>query len=241
MIVSQQVADEDVESMLEFYRNHFDTIDLVKCEKCGAYLCFELTGPDAMGMATNEVGKIIVPIGDNMHGSRVRLDVDTHGMPMMGYQCANLIENKSYEQQLADWQAAKDKHRADFDADLSKYIAAHDKKTQPIRAKYNKAVSKVGPGEPLPDFPSADLPEYTPPVMEPFMLPPPQQFEPCGNDTRMATIERGLVPAGDTLVHLSPFEKHRIKQQIVEMANMPDFKEHGTTKIYETFSVERIK
>lgn len=153
MIVGTQIqSDKDIEPMLEFYKSHFATVELVRCDKCKEFLAFELSGGDGMGMQPNEIGKFVVAIGDQLLSHRARLDEAPTGERMMGYQCA------------------------------------------------------------------------------------------CGNDTRVADIERGKVPVGLNQVSLSPFEKHRISEAIKsDKKHKPKFKKVGNKKHFETFSVERIQ
>lgn len=153
MIVGSQVETQsDLEEMLQFYKNTFQSVELVKCDKCKNYLAFELSGGDGMGMQANELGKFVVPIGDKLLSYRVRLDEAPTGERMMGYQCA------------------------------------------------------------------------------------------CGNDTRVSDVERGKVPVGLNRVSLSPFEKHKIAEDIrSDSKYKPKFKKSGDKKTFETFSVERIQ
>lgn len=241
MIISQQVADADVEQMLEFYRQRFDTVDLVHCNKCGAFLCFELTGADPMGMAVDERGKIIVPIGDNMAGCRVRLDEAPNGERMVGYQCANLVKNTAFEQELAAWEKSRDAHEKQQDKTLNTYIDAHEKALKPLRAQYAKLLKKLGPGDAIPAMDMSGAPEYNPPIREPFTASRPQEYEACGNDTRMGESEKGRVPTSNSLTSLSPFEKYRIQEQILATGIKPHFEEAGNKKVFETFTVERVK
>lgn len=117
MILSSEVTQNDVEQMLAFYKQHFMTVDLVSCSVCGARLAFECAGGDGMGMPANEIGKYIIPIGENLLSSRVRLDEAPTGERMMGYQCGAPVPNPAYpeakkaydwniEQAQADWKKA---------------------------------------------------------------------------------------------------------------------------------------
>lgn len=152
MILSSEVSEKDIEPMLAFYKNHYQVVDVVKCEMCKAFLAFELAGGDGMGMQPNEIGKYIVPIGNKLVASRVRLDEAPTGERMMGYQCL------------------------------------------------------------------------------------------CGNDSRLAAVERGSVPTGKMQTSLSPFEKFEIAERIrANKKHKPDFKKRGAKKFFEKFSVERIQ
>lgn len=151
MILSSQITEADVDQMIHFYRNHYEVVDLVKCEKCGSFLAFELMGGDSMGVQPNEIGKVVIPIGDKLKSHRIRLDEAPTGERMVGYQCE------------------------------------------------------------------------------------------CGNDSRIASIERGDVPAGSALVYLSPFEKHQIMEKIkTDKKYKPKFKVEGKKKHFDNFSVERV-
>lgn len=151
MILSSQTNETDVEQMLQFYKQNFAVVELVSCSACKSFLAFECFGGESMGMAQNELGKYIIPIGDKLMSHRVRLDEAPTGERMVGYQCE------------------------------------------------------------------------------------------CGNDTRIAEVERGLVPVGGMQTALSPFEKHQISSKIREKRGYkPDFKKVGKIKHFESFQVERI-
>ena len=151
MILSSEITETDATQMLEFYKQHFAVVDLVSCSQCKSYLAFECSGgADSMGLAPNEIGKYIIPIGDKLQSSRVRLDEAPTGERMVGYQCE------------------------------------------------------------------------------------------CGNDTRIAEVEKGLVPVGGMRSALSPFEKHSIREKIkANRTHKPDFKVKGNIKHFESFQVER--
>lgn len=152
MILSSEIAQNDAQHMLDFYKQHFAVVDLVSCSQCKSYLAFECTGGDGMGIAPNELGKFIIPIGDKLQSHRVRLDEAPTGERMVGYQCE------------------------------------------------------------------------------------------CGNDTRIAEIERGLVPVGGMQTALSPFEKHQIREKILlDKKHKPKFKKIGNIKHFESFQVERTE
>lgn len=104
-----------------------------------------------------------------------------------------------------------------YEEELAKYDAQHKKDV--AKAKKDKT----------------EEPQYQPPV---FNVP---EYVRCMNDTRVADVERGTVPVGPQQVTLTPFEKHRIREQIKEKKVKPDFRRVGNTKHFETFQVERIK
>lgn len=206
MILSSETNETDADQMLEFYKQHFLRVDLVTCGVCGAYLAFECSGGDSMGIQPNEIGKYVIPVGSNLLSHRVRLDEATNGERMVGYQCGAEVPNPAYP-------AAKKKH----DDELKKYEKQY--RADVADAKKKKAAEPV----------------YRPPILR---VPETRQ---CGNDTRIAEIERGVVPIGPHQQSLSPFEKHRIRANIKDKRKKPDFKQVGNTKHFETFKVERIK
>ena len=206
MILSSETTVTDAQQMLEFYKQHFAVVEIVGCSRCGSMLAFECTGGDGMGLQPNELGKYIIPIGDNLLSSRVRLDEAPTGERMMGYQCGAIVPNPSY----AGDKAAFDEELAKYDAQYKKDLAAAKKK-------------------------KLDEPVYTPPV---FNTP---ETIPCGNDTRIAEIERGKVPVGRMQQALSPFEKHQIRAEILkDRKHKADFRKVGNIKHYESFQVERV-
>lgn len=206
MILSSETPATDAEQMLEFYRAHFQHVDLVTCGVCGSNLAFECEGGDGMGMQPNELGKYVIPIGQNLLSHRVRLDEAPTGERMIGYQCGAPVANPAYP-------AAKKEH----EKALAEYEKTFEK--QKDEAKKKKLLDPI----------------YTPP-----QLTVPETI-PCGNDTRIAEIERGAVPTGPTQVTLNPFEKQRIRDNIRDQKVKPDFKKVGNIKHFETFQVERIQ
>ena len=206
MILSSEVTATDAAQMLDFYKQHFAVVELVSCGKCGSLLAFECMGGESMGMAQNELGKYVIPIGDKLLSHRVRLDEAPTGERMVGYQCGGEVPNPDYP-------AAKlafDQELAAYEAQYKKDVAAAKKKKQ-------------------------EEPQYSPPVFDvPVNIP-------CGNDTRIAAIERGKVPVGQMQQSLSPFEKHQIREEIVkDRSHKADFKKVGNVKHSETFQVERV-
>lgn len=149
MILGSQTDANDADQMLHFYKQHFAVVEVVSCSKCRSFLAFECSGGDGMGLAPNELGKFIIPIGNKLQSHRVRLDEAPNGERMVGYQCE------------------------------------------------------------------------------------------CGNDTRIAEVEKGLVPVGGMQTALSPFEKHQIREQIKAAGKKVKFKQDGNIKHFETFQVER--
>lgn len=150
MIVGSHIEPNDVEEMMLFYKRQFLTVDVVTCTKCKSFLAFECSGGDGMGMQPNELGKFVIPIGDQLLAHRVRLDESPEGERMTGYQCA------------------------------------------------------------------------------------------CGNNSKLSEAEKGLVPVGQTLVQLSPFEKHKIMELIrADKKYKPKFKRQGNKVTMDGFAVER--
>lgn len=206
MILSSETTMNDAIQMLEFYKQHFAVVEVVSCSKCGALLAFECSGGDGMGLAPNELGKYVIPVGDTLLSSRVRLDEAPTGERMMGYQCGNVVPNPNYESDKAAFAEEVTKYEAQYQKDLA---ASKKKKTE----------------EPV----------YSPPV---FNSP---KVIPCGNDTRIAEVERGHVPVGKMQSAMSPFEKHQIRQKIAgDKSYKPDFRKVGNIKHFETFQVERV-
>ena len=124
MILSSETSPADAQQMLEFYKQHFAVVELVSCSHCGSMLAFECTGGDGMGLQPNELGKYIIPIGDNLLSSRVRLDEAPTGERMMGYQCGAIVANPAY----ASAKAAFDEELAAYEAQYKNDVAAAKKK-----------------------------------------------------------------------------------------------------------------
>lgn len=224
MILSSETTANDAQQMLEFYKQHFAVVEIVSCSKCASFLAIECSGGDGMGMQPNELGKYVIPIGENLLSSRVRLDEAATGERMVGYQCGAPVPNpvfpavkREYDQNLADYEKK-------YAAELVKY-QKDLKKAQAEQAKT--------PDVPL-DMPAE--PPYNPPVIPPI----PEMIE-CGNDTRISDVERGLVPVGSMQTSLSPFEKHQIREKILQnKSHKADFKKVGNIKHFESFQVERV-
>lgn len=224
MILSSEVTYTDVQQMYEFYKQNFAVVEMVICNKCDSPLAFECQGGDTMGLPTNELGKVVIPIGDNLLSHRIRLDEAPTGERMVGYQCGVMLPNPLYQPAQEAYAAAKADYDKKYDAEHAKAVKAHDKLVKQAEKK----------GDALPGF---NKPPYDPPM-------PPNIAEkiPCGNDTRIGDVERGKVPVGNMQISLSPFEKHQIREQIRgDKKYKADFKKVGNTKHFETFRVERIE
>lgn len=222
MILSSETNPADAQQMLEFYKQHFAVVELVSCSQCGSMLAFECQGGDTMGLPVNELGKVIIPIGDNLLSSRVRLDEAPTGERMMGYQCGHPVPNPVYP-------AAMKK----YEEDLAAFEAEHQKTVKAIEAEYQRQLKKKKKDDPDPIKQEVT---YTPP-----MKPNVPEFIPCDNDTRIADIERGHVPVGPMQVTLSPFEKHNIREKIfADKSYKPNFRKVGNIKHFESFQVERL-
>lgn len=223
MILSSETSPNDAQQMLEFYKQHFAVVELVSCTDCGAMLAFECMGGDTMGLPVNELGKVIIPIGDALLSSRVRLDEAPTGERMMGYQCGGPVPNPDYAPSKSVYEKNLAKYNELYPPMLAKAEKAHAKEV----AKAEKA------GVPIPEFVEPDYPMPTMPNIPETVA--------CGNDTRIADVERGAVPVGMMQVSLSPFEKHQIAQKIREdRSYKPAFKKVGNVKHFETFKVERV-
>lgn len=89
MILGSEIqAITDIEPMLEFYKKHYSSVEVLQCSKCNEYLAVEVAGGDGMGMTPNEIGKFVIPVGNKLLSYRVRLDENQEGERMIGYQCA---------------------------------------------------------------------------------------------------------------------------------------------------------
>lgn len=218
MILSSETTINDAQQMLEFYKKNFAVVELVSCSKCGSMLAFECSGGESMGLAANELGKYIIPIGDNLLSHRVRLDEAPTGERMVGYQCGAPVPNPA-------WPAAAKK--------LEEDQAAYEVQYKKDVALYEKDRAKVKKG--------AD-PIYSEPIYSPPQLPPGlSQTIPCGNDTRISEAEIGHVPVGSGQISLSPFEKHQIREKMSQdKSHKPDFRKVGNIKHFESFQVERL-
>lgn len=217
MILSSETTANDAQQMLEFYKQNFAVVEIVSCSQCGAALAFECQGGDPMGLMVNELGKVIIPIGDALQSSRVRLDEAPTGERMMGYQCGGPVPNPDYPQAVRDHEAEVVEYEKRFKKDVKLF--------EDDQQKVKKGADPV----------------YAEPVYSPPLMPNIPQYVPCGNDTRIAAIERGKVPVGKMQISMSPFEKHQIREKIKEdRTYKPDFKKIGNIKHFETFQVERV-
>lgn len=218
MILSSETTFNDAQQMLEFYKKNFAVVELVSCSKCQSMLAFECSGGDSMGLAANELGKYIIPIGDNLLSHRVRLDEAPTGERMVGYQCGAPVPNPA-------WPAVKKQ----LEQDQAAYEIQYKKDVE----LYRKDQIKVKKG--------AD-PIYSEPIYGPPQLPVGiTETIPCGNDTRLGEAEIGHVPVGPQQISLSPFEKHQIREKITQSkSHKPDFRKVGNIKHFESFQVERL-
>lgn len=209
MILSSQTSEADVEQMLAFYKQQFAVVEVVSCSQCKNFLAFECFGGESMGIAQNELGKYIIPIGDKLMSHRVRLDEAPTGERMVGYQCGNMIPNPEFP-------AAK----AAYEEELAAYEADYKKKVDAVKKNKKQNIA---------------MPVYQGPL---FTV---EEMIPCGNDTRIADIERGHVPVGAMQTALSPFEKHQIRAEIQkDRTHKADFRKVGKIKHFESFQVERL-
>ena len=223
MILSSETSPTDAQQMLEFYKQHFAVVEIVSCSKCGAMLAFECQGGDTMGLPVNELGKVIIPIGDSLLSSRVRLDEAPTGERMMGYQCGAPVLNPDYFPAKSLYDQAVAKYDKEFPVLLAKAQKAHVKAVAKAEKEGQQPPEFVQPDYPIPAM--ANIPEKIA----------------CGNDTRIADVERGLVPVGQMQVALSPFEKHQVREKLREdHKHKADFKKVGNIKHFESFQVERV-
>lgn len=224
MILSSETPVADAQQMLEFYKQHFSVVDVVTCGKCGSFLALECSGGDSMGLQPNELGKYVISIGDNLLSHRVRLDEAPTGERMIGYQCGAPVPNPVYPAVKREYEQS---------------LANYEKKYAAEQAKYDKEAKKAAAK--LEKDPNADVFMPTAPVYDPPVMPPVPETIECGNDTRIGAVERGLVPVGAMQTSLSPFEKHQIREKILQNTkHKPDFKKIGNTKHFESFQVERV-
>lgn len=223
MILSSETSPNDAQQMLEFYKQHFAVVELVSCGKCGSFLALECSGGDSMGLQPNELGKYIISLGDNLLSHRVRLDEAPTGERMVGYQCGAPVPNPAFPIAVSEHEAAV----AAYDKQFPKDLAEYEKEFKKTVA----AMKKSGQPEP----------EHIPPAYIPPAMPPVPQMIECGNDTRIADVERGLVPVGGMQTSLSPFEKHTIREKLqADHKHKPNFRKSGNIKHFESFQVERI-
>src|SRR5689334_9342553 len=87
MVLKPHIENHELDQMLDWYRANFEHVRVVRCgnRKCGAVLALEVSG--GTGVPLDRRGVAVLPIGDKLLASRVRLDENEHGEPMMGYQC----------------------------------------------------------------------------------------------------------------------------------------------------------
>jgi hypothetical protein len=69
------------------------------------------------------------------------------------------------------------------------------------------------------------------------------EFNYCGNNTLLATAERGKVPGTDApmVPTMTPFEREQLGISLKLSGNKPDVEVDGATKRVETFKIERVK
>jgi hypothetical protein len=223
MILSSETTSNDAQQMLDYYKQHFAVVDVVSCSKCGSFLALECSGGDGMGLAPNELGKYVISVGDNLLSHRVRLDEAPTGERMVGYQCGAPVPNPVYTAIMQQWEEDKDAYQKSYEKDIAR--------AEKVHAKAVAAAKKQGQEEPV----------YVAPAYLPPEMPAVSETVDCGNDTRISEVERGLVPVGGTQTTLSPFEKHQIRQKIVQdKTYKPHFLKKGNIKHFETFQVERV-
>lgn len=88
MIISSDITESrDQEEMIAFYKEHFESVEILTCGKCKDRLALILIGGNTMGMQMNELGQIVVPMSNKLISHRIRLDEAPTGEPMIGFQC----------------------------------------------------------------------------------------------------------------------------------------------------------
>lgn len=99
MQLANQITEHDVVPAMNFYKAHFSHVAVITCLNCNEPLAFELGGSltgDLFGFKPNDLGQVIIPVGNALLSSRVRLDEHHPGQRMMGYHCGNMIANRDY-------------------------------------------------------------------------------------------------------------------------------------------------
>jgi hypothetical protein len=149
MINVPQVDTAQQKEMLDFYRAQASSVKVITCDKCKTDIAIEVMG-DSLGMQKDKRGVTVIPIGEKLLASRVRLDMQTDGSPMVGYECT------------------------------------------------------------------------------------------CGNDTRLASIEKALVPTSNRPFQLMPHEEAGIAKQIADSKYVPKVKYEGKKVIMESFTAKDV-
>lgn len=89
MILRPQLEPTDHQSVLDYYIEHYAEVHIVSCNECGTDLAIEIRG-EVSGYKLNDYGFTVLPFGDSLLSSRVRLDGS------MGYQCGAKLPNPAF-------------------------------------------------------------------------------------------------------------------------------------------------
>lgn len=93
---------KDLKKQLEFYKNRFDEVHIVTCDKCGTLLAIEVKSAETMQPGNpHPEGRQVIPVNYDKHplamallAWRPRLD------GAIGYQCGAMIANPKYPDAL---------------------------------------------------------------------------------------------------------------------------------------------
>lgn len=97
-----KLTKEEISQRIDFYKNHYATVELVQCMECKSDLCLELTGliGAGLGLSPNAMGVVVIPLNEKLLSTRIRLDETGTGEPMRGYQCACGNDSRVSEQEI---------------------------------------------------------------------------------------------------------------------------------------------
>lgn len=80
MILTPEIDTSTVKGAVAYYKTLHDEIYVLICNKCRSELAVEVKG-NVAGQPTNDLGFTVLPVGNQLLGSRPRLD------GVMGYSC----------------------------------------------------------------------------------------------------------------------------------------------------------
>lgn len=218
MQLANQISENDVVPAMNFYKTQFSHVAVITCLSCNTPLAFELAGSltgDLFGFKPNDLGQIIIPVGNHLLSSRVRLDEHHLGQRMMGYHCGAPVPNPKYPQAKKDYEKA---------------LATYDKEFKKADLVLKKSKDQSTP------------PPYIPPQLiepETTMCNNDTRIAEVeiGAFAPVGVVQPGAAEVG----YSSPFEKHKASKVINESPPYPpDFEEHGNVRRYETFRVEKV-
>jgi len=103
-IDAEAAQKKEAKEIANYYKEHFDFVQLVQCEKCGSDLCLWVLDRDQVqaNMVNHHLGLRRIVIGNSLLASRKRLD------GAMGYQCGGATTNPAYEAHVNEVQAFND-------------------------------------------------------------------------------------------------------------------------------------